>query len=49
LTLPQLDGALGRWLAPAEIKAILDRRDLMRADVKSLAKMSEGRRVRPGQ
>ena len=38
LTRPQLDGVLGRWLAPAEIKAILARRDLMRADVKSLTR-----------
>lgn len=38
LTRPQLDQALGRWLAPAQIEAILGRRDLMRADVTSLTK-----------
>jgi hypothetical protein len=41
LTRPQLDQALGRWLAPAQIKAILARRDLMRADVKSLTRQAQ--------
>jgi hypothetical protein len=36
LTRPQLDATLGAWLDAAEIKAILDRREKMRAEVKLL-------------
>ena len=38
LTRPQLDKALGGWLVPGQIEAILARRDLMRADVNSLTR-----------
>lgn len=34
LTRPQLDGALGKWLEPDEIAAILERRNKMRAGIK---------------
>lgn len=36
LTRNQLDAALGAWLDDAEIKAILDRREKMRADIRLL-------------
>jgi hypothetical protein len=36
LTRPQLDAALRAWIGDSEIKAILDRRERMRAEVKSL-------------
>jgi len=35
LTPGKLDAALGAWLERAEIKAILDRRDRMRAEIRS--------------
>jgi hypothetical protein len=38
LTRKQLDAALGAWLTETEIKAILDRRDAMRAAIKPRAK-----------
>ena len=38
LTRTQLDKALGGWLGPGQIEAILARRDLMRADVNSLTR-----------
>ena len=34
LTRPQLDAALGVWLGGSEIKALLDRRDRMRAEIR---------------
>jgi hypothetical protein len=38
LTRSQLDGALGAWLDENQIKAILDRRERMRAEIRSLPK-----------
>jgi hypothetical protein len=38
LTRSQLDAALGAWLEPGEIAAILDRREAMRAEIKRLRK-----------
>ena len=38
LTRPQLDKALGGWLMPGQIAAILARRDLMRVNVNSLTR-----------
>jgi hypothetical protein len=36
LTRPQLDAALAAWLSKGEIQSILDRRERMRAEIKSL-------------
>jgi len=36
LTRPQLDAALGAWLSKNEIQAIVDRREKMKAEIKSL-------------
>jgi hypothetical protein len=38
LTRPGLDAALGEWLGPREIQAVLDRRDMMRAEIRRLPK-----------
>jgi hypothetical protein len=38
LTRPQLDAALGAWLTDDEIRALLDRREKMRAQIKSISK-----------
>jgi hypothetical protein len=45
LTRPGLDAALGEWLGPREIQAVLDRRDMMRAEVRRLPKQSGRRRL----